>query len=91
MSALYESPSMCWYRTNRQLAEKNGTKLHPAKSDYSRWLRGCQQNPKRAREVYLAFREELNLYDEECRAQFHVMVSMDKLEPTLVEVFGDLF
>jgi hypothetical protein len=89
---LYESPSMCWFRTNKELSAALRSKKNvPAPMDYRRWLRGCQTDPKANRKTYLLFREAIDVEDEEKRAEMKLLISLDKMEPILVEIFGDLF
>jgi len=88
---MYESPGMCWFRTNQEMASARGTKMLPSKSDYKNWLRGCKKFPKQHRKTYLLCREAIDVEDETTRKAVQSMSANDKAEPVLVEVFGDLF
>lgn len=88
---MYESPGMCWFRTNQEMASARGTKMLPAKSDYKNWLRGCKKFPKQHRKTYLLVREAIDVEDETTRKAVQRMIAIDKAESVLVEVFGDLF
>ena len=85
---MFETPMMMWYRVNRMISKKK----EPSDNDVKRWFKGCLDNITKSRELYLELRESIDVsQDQEKKKTLEEMYKLEKRDPVIRLVFGDLF
>lgn len=86
----YETPVMMWVRINNQIREKRELlERMPTKAEETKWIRSCEKNRDKSREMYLALREEYDNSEPHSKG-YKFCLSMKNVEADIIKK-GDSF